>query len=136
MEMIIDIKSTQEQVSITSKELWKSYDNLLTQFRMDPLRDLEKTSSTQTIVEDVENIINLGMNSIEVISEVNAEFIETRLIWSARLILLTKDSLQHVEHKLKTKIISPSTTVKWILKGHSYAEWILYSRTSRYGKAS
>jgi hypothetical protein len=80
MEIIKDIKNTQEKVSITSKELWKSSDNLLTQFRMDPLRDLEKASSTQTMVEDVENRRNLNMNSIEVISEVNEEVVETRLI--------------------------------------------------------
>jgi phosphomevalonate kinase len=69
---------------------------------MDPLRDLEKASSTQTMVEDVENRRNLNMKSIEVINEVNAKVIETRLIRPARLISLTEDSLQCVEHKLKT----------------------------------
>jgi hypothetical protein len=45
---------------------------------------------------------NLNMNSIEVISEVNAKVIDLRLIHLSKLISLTEDSLQHVEHKLKT----------------------------------
>jgi hypothetical protein len=73
MEMIVDIKNTQEQVSTTSRELWKSSNNLLAQFGMDPLRDLEKASSTQTMVEDVEIKRNLSMKSIEAINEISME---------------------------------------------------------------
>jgi hypothetical protein len=102
MVIIKDIKNTQEQASVTRKELWKSSNSLLTQFRMDALIDLEKESSIETMVEYVERRRNLNMNSIEVICEVNAGFIDMRLIQTARLISLTEDSLQRVEHKLKT----------------------------------
>jgi hypothetical protein len=116
MAMIKDIKNTQEKVSITSKELWKSSNNLLTQFGMDPLRYLEKASSTQTMFEDVESRRNLSMKSIEFIYKVNAEVIETGLIRPAKLIFLIEDSLQRVEHKLKTEIIIPICNSKMDLQ--------------------
>jgi len=72
METNKDIKNTQEKVSVTSKELSKSSNNLLTQFGLDPLRDLEKASSTQTMVEDVESRRKLNMKSIYFINKVNA----------------------------------------------------------------
>jgi hypothetical protein len=89
------------------KELWRSSDNLLSWFRMDPLRDLEKVLSTQTMVEDVENKRNLNMKSIEAISEINIEVIEEILIQPIILISLTQDSMRRVEQRLKMEIITP-----------------------------
>jgi hypothetical protein len=60
---------------------------------MDPMRDLEKTLSTQTMVEDVEIKRNLSMKSIEEIIEINAEVIEVRLIQPFILVLLNEDSM-------------------------------------------
>jgi hypothetical protein len=102
MATIKYIKNTQDKVNLIGKELWNSSNNLLTQFGMDPLRYLEKATSTQKMVEDVESRRNLNMNSIEVISEVNVKVIDLRSILLSKLISLTEDSLQHVEHKLKT----------------------------------
>jgi hypothetical protein len=49
------------------KELWNLADSLLLRFIMDPLRDIEKALSTQSMVEDVEKKRNLNMKSIEAI---------------------------------------------------------------------
>jgi len=84
------------------------------------------------MVEYVESRRNLSMNCIEVINEVNEEVMESRLIRPTRLISPIEDSLQHIAHKL----LLPSATMKCILKGNNYDEWILYSRTSIYGKYS
>jgi hypothetical protein len=74
---------------------------------MDPLVDWEKASSTQMKIEDVENIRDLNLKAIEAIEEVNADVLEEIFIQPIKLIALTEDSLQHVEHRLKTKIITP-----------------------------
>jgi hypothetical protein len=46
---------------------------VLTQFRMDPLVDWEKASSTQMKIDDVENRTDLDLKGIEAINEVNAD---------------------------------------------------------------
>jgi hypothetical protein len=74
---------------------------------MDPLRDLEKSSSTQTMVEDVETKRNLSLKSIEAISEISAKVIETRLVHPSRLFALIEYYVRPVEQNLKTKIIIP-----------------------------
>jgi hypothetical protein len=74
MENFMDIQRTQEQVTTTRKELWRSSDSLLSQFGMDPLRNLEKASSTQTMVEDVEIKRNLSMKSIEEIEKISGGY--------------------------------------------------------------
>jgi hypothetical protein len=66
---------------------------------MDPLRDIDKASSTQTMVEDMDTKRNLSLKSIEAIDEINVEVIETRLIHPSRIITLTEDSMQHVLNK-------------------------------------
>jgi hypothetical protein len=83
---------------------------------MDTIVDWEKASSTQTKIEDVENIRDLSLNSIEAIDEVNAEVLEERFIQPAKLILLTGYSLDHVEHRLKTRIITPICNKEMDLK--------------------
>jgi len=57
---------------------------------MDPLRDINKASSTQTMVEDMDTKINLSLKSIKSIGEIILEVIETRLIHPSRIITLTK----------------------------------------------
>jgi hypothetical protein len=66
---------------------------------MDPLVDLEKAPLTQTRIEDVEDRRNLSMKSIEVIDEVDAEILETRLMQPVKLISLTEDFI-HKKNKV------------------------------------
>jgi uncharacterized protein YdbL (DUF1318 family) len=49
-------------------------------FRMDPLRDIDKDSSTQMIIEDVDTKRNLAQREIKATNEINTEVIEKRLI--------------------------------------------------------
>jgi hypothetical protein len=65
METIADVLKTQEQITASSTKVWRSTDNLLSLFGMDPLRDIDKASSTQMMVEDVDIKRNLSQKSIE-----------------------------------------------------------------------
>jgi hypothetical protein len=65
---------------------------------MDPLRDLEKASSNQNILEGVEIKRNLNLRSIEAINKISTEFIEETLIHTTKLILLIEYFVRCVEH--------------------------------------
>jgi hypothetical protein len=74
---------------------------------MDPLRDINKASSTQMIIEDVDTKRNLAQREIEAINEINVEVIEKRLIQPSKIITLIEDVMQCVEQSLRMKIIIP-----------------------------
>jgi hypothetical protein len=48
-----DIKSTQEAVRRACKKLWRESDNILEQFAMDTMSDLEEETPTELKIEDV-----------------------------------------------------------------------------------
>jgi hypothetical protein len=45
--------------------------NLLSLFRMDPLRDVDKASSSQMMIEDMDTKRNLTQRAIEAINEID-----------------------------------------------------------------
>jgi hypothetical protein len=107
MAMIVEVSNIQGQVIISCAEVWRSTDDLLSLFVMDPLRDIDKASSNQMIIEDVETKRNLSQRAIEATNKLNVEVIEKRLIQPSKIITLTEDVMQHVEQILIMKIIIP-----------------------------
>jgi hypothetical protein len=73
-----DIKDTQEEVGRAYKILWSKLDNLLEQFRMDTLVDLEEETLTKLMIEDVETRRSLIMKSIELVEEIDKEVLEKK----------------------------------------------------------
>jgi hypothetical protein len=88
-----DIKDTQEEVGRSYKILWSTSDNLLEQFRMDTLVDLEEETLTKLMIEDVETRRSLIMKSIELVEEIDKEVLEKNIINLFKLISLAKDSI-------------------------------------------
>jgi len=70
MAIIIEVLKTHGQVTITCIEVWRSSNDLLSLFGMDPLRDIKKYSSTQMIIEDVDTRRNLSQREIKVTSKI------------------------------------------------------------------
>ena len=83
-----DIKDTQEEVGRAYKILWSTSDNLLEQFRMDTLVDLEEETLTKLMIEDVETRRSLIMKSIELVEEIDKEVLEKKYYKSIQIDLI------------------------------------------------
>jgi len=60
METIIDVLKIQGKVMVSCTEVWRSSHAFISLFGMDPMRDIDKYSSTHTIIEDVDTNQNLA----------------------------------------------------------------------------
>jgi hypothetical protein len=83
-----NIKDTQEEVGRAYKILWSTSDNLLEQFRMDTLVDLEEETLTKLMIEDVETRRSLIMKSIELVEEIDKEVLEKKYYKSIQIDLI------------------------------------------------
>jgi hypothetical protein len=60
METIIDVLTIQGKVTVSCAEVWRSSHDFISLFGMDPMSDIDKDSSTHTIIEDVDTKQNLA----------------------------------------------------------------------------
>jgi hypothetical protein len=78
--------------------------NILEQFEMDIMEDLEEATPVELNIEDVETRRNLNKRIIEAIEEVNKEVMEEKIIKTIRMTSLAKDFIQQTEKSLKVEV--------------------------------
>jgi hypothetical protein len=72
------------------QKLWRATKDLLEQFRMENMEDLEKEGLTHTMIEDVETRRNMSMKSIDAMKEIDQEILEKIIVKPNQLILLIR----------------------------------------------
>jgi hypothetical protein len=88
------MENTQTKVGQVCRNLWRVVEDLLEQFKMENMADLEKEGSTHTIMEDVETRRNMSMKYIDETQETNHEIVGKIIVKPNQLILLIGHFIQ------------------------------------------